>query len=109
YEIGIGGTNRREPVKRTLLLYGKWKIRRNAGLSFEIRDEGKLRTIKFGADAKLNKTDEVQFSIKNEEGKDLGMELKLSRKLLAGDGEAFIKFLKDKKEAAVYIGAGWRW
>jgi len=118
YEIGIGGSNKREPVERTLLLYGKWKITRNAGLLFEIEGPATpnhvgfgagSKVIKFGADAKLTKKDEVKFSIKNEEGKDLGMQLKLSRKLLRGDGEAFIKLLKDKKEAAVYVGAGWKW
>ncbi len=124
YEIGIGGSNRRKPVNRTLFLYGKWKIKRRVGLLFEIKYpatkdsagrpattdwRGKPKAIKFGADAKLTKRDEVKFSIKNEEGKDLGMELKLSRKLLAGDGEAFIKLLKDKKEAAIYVGAGWKW
>jgi len=114
YEIGIGGTNRREPVNQTIILYGKWKIRRNAGLLFEIERPAFAKapateTIKFSADAKLTKRDEVKFSIKNEKGKNLGMELKLSRKLLRGDGEAFIKLLKDKKEAAIYVGAGWKW
>ena len=111
YEIGIGGANKVKPVKRTLVLYGKWKIKKNVGLLFEIRKDrqGNPQSIKFGADAKLTKRDEVEFSIKNEEGKNLGMELKLSRKLLRGDGEAFIKLLKDKKESAVYVGAGLRW
>ena len=71
--------------------------------------EGKAKAIKFGADAKLTKRDEVKFRLRNELRKDLGLELKLSRKLLRGDGEAFLKLLKDKKEASVYVGAAWRW
>ncbi|MCK4905260.1 hypothetical protein KAS42_03330 [bacterium] len=122
YEIGIGGSNRRKPFKRTLVLYGKWKIKRNVGLLFEIKYEkpatsatsaiknwrGRPKVIKFGADARLTKKDEIKFRIKNEMGKNLGLELKLSRKLLRGDGKAFIKLLKDKKEAAIYVGAGLR-
>ena len=122
YEIGIGVSDRKEPVNRTLILDGKWKIKKNVGLLFEIKYGGETsaapnhvgfgaspKTIKFGADAKLTKKDEVKFSIRNEDGKNLGMELKLSRKLLRGDGEAFIKLLKQKKEAALYVGGGWRW
>lgn len=110
YEIGIGVSDRKQPVNRTLILYGKWKIKRNVGLLFEIKyEKGKSKAIKFGADARLTKRNEVKFRIKNEMRKDLHLELKLSRKLLRGDGEAFIKLLKDKKEAAIYVGAGWKW
>ena len=110
YEIGIGTSGRKQPINQTLILYGKWKIKHGVGLLFEIKyAEGKPKAIKFGADASFTKKGEVKFSIKNEAGKDLRLELKLSRKLLRGDGEAFLKLLKDKKEAAIYVGAGWRW
>jgi hypothetical protein len=110
YELGIGISGRKHPLRRILVLYGRWKIKRDAGLLFEIEyEQGKAKAIKFGADAKLNKQDNIEFRLKNELKKDLGLELKLSRKLLQGDGEAFFKLLKDKKEASVYAGAAWRW
>ena len=110
YEVGIGLSSRKQPLKRIITLFGKWKVKRNVGLLFEIEHEkGKVKAIKFGADAKLTKTDKIEFKLKNELKKDLGLELKLSRKLLRGDGEAFLKLLKSKKEASIYVSAAWRW
>ncbi|MEA3328187.1 MAG: hypothetical protein U9Q08_00375 [Candidatus Omnitrophota bacterium] len=106
YQAGIGMS----PVKRILIIFGKWKIKRGTGLLFEIEYEnGKTRAIIFGADAKLSKRDKVEFKLKNRFGKDLGLELKLSRKLLKGDGQTFLKLLKSKKESSVYLGGAWRW
>lgn len=110
YEVGIGVSDRTRPVRRLVTLFGKWKIKRGVGLLFEIKYErGKLSAIVFGADAKLSKRDKVEFKLKNRLHKDLGLELKLSRKLLKGDGEAFLKLLKSKKEASIYVGTAWRW
>ncbi len=110
YRIGIGVSNKKQPIRRVITLFGTWKIKRNIGLLFEIEyEKGKAKTIVFGAKAKLAKKDKVEFKLKNRLHKDLGLELKLSRKLLKGDGEAFLKLLKSKKEAAIYAGAAWRW
>lgn len=110
YELGIGVSDKKEPIKRIVILYGKWKIKKNTGLLFEIEyEKGKAKAIVFGAEAKLTKQDKVEFKLKNELKKDLGLELKLSRRLLRGDGEAFLKLLRDKKEASAYVGAAWRW
>lgn len=110
YEVGIGLSDRREPVKRAVTLFGKWKAKKNTGLLFEIEYErGKARAIIFGADATLTRRDNVEFKLKNEIDQDLGMELTLSRRLLRGDGEAFLKFLKSEKETAIYVGSARRW
>ncbi len=110
YRIGIGVSNKKQPIRRVITLFGKWKIKRNVGLLFEIEyEKGKAKAIVFGADAKLAKQDKVEFKLKNEFKKDLGLELKLSRKLLRGDGEAFLKLLKSKEEASIYVGTAWRW
>jgi len=110
YGLGIGVSEKAQPIKRTITLFGKWKIKKNVGLLFEIEyEKGKAKAIVFGANAKLAKRDKVEFKLKNKLKKDLGMELKLSRKLLKGDGEAFLKLLRDKKEAAIYVGVAWRW
>lgn len=110
YRIGIGVSNKKQPIRRVITLFGKWKIKRNVGLLFEIEyEKGKAKAIIFGADAKLTKRDKVEFKLKNRLRKDLGMKLKLSRKLLKGDGEAFVKLLRSKKEASIYVGTAWRW
>lgn len=110
YELGIGVSDKNLPVKRVITLYGSWKIKRNAGLLFEIEyEKGQTKAITFGADAKLTRTDAVEFKLKNELNKDLGLELKLSRRLLKGDGQAFLEYLKSKKESSIYAGMAWRW
>ncbi len=51
----------------------------------------------------------VEFRLKNTLGRDLGMGLTLSRKLIRGDGQAFFNLLKSKKELTVSLGSAWRW
>ncbi len=67
--------------KRTVVLFGKWRFDKNTGLSFEIKYAGK----------------------------GVKVEAELSRSLLKGLGEAFIKTLVSEKEYAIMVGAGWRW
>ena len=67
--------------KRAVTLFGRWRFDKNTGLSFEIQYAGK--GVKVGA--------------------------QLSRSLLKGRGEAFIKTLVSEKEYAIMVGAGWRW
>ena len=67
--------------KRTVTLFGKWRFDKNTGLSFEIKYAGK----------------------------GVKVEAELSRSLLKGQGEGFVKALVSEKEYAVMAGAGWRW
>lgn len=111
YEVGIGLADKREPVRRTVTLFGKWRLKKDVGLTFEIEYENKkLHAIVFGADAKLTDKDTVMFKLKNDiENKDIGVNVELSHKILKGDGEAFLRLLKSKRESALYAGAAWRW
>jgi hypothetical protein len=110
YEVGIGVFGKQKPVKRTVTLFGKWKIKKGIGLTFEVEYENKkLHAIVFGAKAKLTSKDRISFRLRNELNKDIGGELKLSHKILKGDGQAFLRFLKSKEETAILIGAGFRW
>ncbi len=109
YEVGIKRSDKERPVKRVVTLFGAWKIKKGTGLLFEIHyEKGIARAIVFGAEARLTKRDKIRFRLKNEFGKDLGMHLTLSRKLLKGDGKAFIRLLKSRKESAIYVGMAWR-
>jgi hypothetical protein len=102
YEFGIG---------IPLILSGTWRIKKDRGLTFEI-DCGnkKVRSISFGADGRLTGRDSISFRLKHAVNrKDMDINLKLSRKMLKGDGEAFLSLLKSKKESGVFVGVGKRW
>jgi hypothetical protein len=111
YELGIGSADKVGPVRRVVTLYGKWNMKKNIGLIFEIEYENKkTKAIIFGADARLTDMDTILFKLRNEaENKDIGVSLELSHKILKGDGEAFLRLLKQNSESAVYAGAAWRW
>ena len=110
YEVGIGLSQRAKPVKQRITLFGKWKIKKNAGLIFEVGYENKkLHAIIFGAEARLTDKDTVLFKLRNDLNKDISANLKLSHKILKGDGEAFIRGLKSKRECAIFAGAARRW
>ena len=109
YEIGIRLSHKPIPIMRTVTLYGRWKITRSAGLLFKVKYEnGKVHAMTFGADAKLAGKDTISLRLRSIANKDMGVELKLSHKLLKGDGEIFLRGLRSKRESAIYAGAGWR-
>ncbi|MBU1044944.1 MAG: hypothetical protein KJ915_11165 [Candidatus Omnitrophica bacterium] len=108
YELGIGLAKNQEA--RTITLCGKWKIQKDIGLVFEVEYEnGNVRAITFGAEAKLTDKDSISFELKNDQNKNISAQLQLSRKILKGDGLSFLRFLKSKDESAVYVGAGLFW
>ena len=110
YELGIGVALKPEPIKRVLILFGKWKIKKGVGLIFEVDYANKkMHAIVFGAEAKLTSKDSISFELKNERNKDIRAQVQLSRKMLKGDGLSFLRFLKSKGETTVTIGAGFRW
>ncbi len=108
YELGIGIGRSQE--KRILTLAGQWKIKKNIGLTFEVEYENKeIYAITFGAEAKLTAKDKISFELKDKKNTGISAQLELSRETLGGDGVAFLRFLKSKDEAAVYVGAGFSW
>lgn len=111
YEIGIGLTNRVRPLTKTVILYGKWNLTKGACLAFEVQyDDRRTGRIIFGADARLTERDTVLFRLKSGmTNGDIGIELKLSRDMFKGGGEAFLRALASQRESAVYTGAAWKW
>ncbi len=108
YELGIGLSREPKSIKRTITLFGTWKIKKNVGLIFEVEYENKkIHTIVFGAKAKLTAKDTILFKLRNNLNRKIGAELKLSHKILKGDGQAFLRLLKSRREFAVLAGAGW--
>lgn len=111
YELGVMLGSRLRPTRRTVTLFGTWNIARRTGLSFEVRcANGKTYTINMGAEARITKRDTIALKLKDiNTRKDLGLQLELSHALLEGDGAAFLTFLRSREEAAVFVGAGFRW
>lgn len=110
FEVGIGISRRKNPVKKDIILYGKWKIKRGVGLIFEMKyGDGRLTAIIFEAEARLISNSKIKFALRNRQGQGLGISLTLSKTLLKGSGQSFIRFLCSRKEKAVYVGAGFMW
>ena len=106
YEIGIGAT----PSKKTITLFGEWKVNPKMGLLFEMPfEEGKINRVIFGAWGKLDKNLNLEMRLENKIGEDLGIDVKLSRRILEGQGEAFIRALRSQKEVSIVAGVGFRW
>ena len=60
--------------------------------------------------ASLTDNDTVSFKLRDAvEDRDVGITLELSRKILKGDGEAFLRMLASGREASICAGAAWRW
>jgi len=111
YTIGVTLQDRVRPVRRVITLFGKWKVNRKCALSFEVEYENrKTRSMTFGAEIKLLKKGEIVLRLKNSiTDKDLGINLKISQRLLGKDSELFIKLIRFGKERAILAGAGARW
>jgi hypothetical protein len=106
YEIGVGVA----PSKKTITLFGSWKVSKNLGLLFEMPyEEGKIRSVILGGWGKLDKNYTLELRLQNKIGEDLGIDVKLSRKILEGQGEAFIRALRSQKEVSIIAGVGFRW
>ncbi|MBI4708509.1 MAG: hypothetical protein HY761_11400 [Candidatus Omnitrophica bacterium] len=106
YEIGVGVA----PSKKTITLFGEWKVSKKIGLLFEMPyEEGKIRSVILGGWGKLDKNFGLELRVQNKIGEDLGIDVKLSRSLLEGQGEAFIRALRSQKEVSIVAGVGFRW
>jgi len=110
YELGAGLSRKGEPVERSIIFFGKWKIKKSAGLVFEIeQDNGKIQEIAFGAEARLTDRDTVLFKLRNNLNQRIGAELELSRDIFNKDGQVFLRLLKSRQEKTILIGTGLRW
>ncbi|MGD9014839.1 MAG: hypothetical protein PVI33_02295 [Candidatus Omnitrophota bacterium] len=108
YELGIG--LKHQPIRRTIKLFGRWRIKQGVGLVFEVRYNNRtVQALVFGAEARLTPKNTVLFKLRNERNRRIGAQFKLSHKILKGDGEAFLRLLKSRQDSAILVGAGWGW
>lgn len=111
YEIGTTASGHVKPRMRTISLFGSWRIKKGVGLYFDVTaSSGRVSAISFSAEARITPKDTLLFTITDDiKNSDLRMQLELDRRLLGGDGEAFIRMLTSRNGSAVMIGAGFRW
>ena len=108
--MGIGVSQKTQPVKRTITFMGSWKLNKTIGLVFEVKHEGrKNQSFVFGAEAKLTDKSTVSFDLRNSLNREIGAELELSHDIFDGDGQAFLRLLESRRESAILAGVGWRW
>jgi len=108
YALGVGLKNEGVPRLKVIYLYGKWKINRSGGLSFELDyGRGRLQAIEFGAQVNLNKKNNIIFALNNKKGESLGVSVTFSRRFLKKlDAEAFVRLETGKRSGSgVDIGA----
>ncbi|MBU3912209.1 MAG: hypothetical protein KKD90_06465 [Candidatus Omnitrophica bacterium] len=106
YKISVGAKH----ATKTLSLCGKWKLSKRSELLFEIPYEGgEIQGIAFGANCRLNENNTINLKLKNRRGEDLGISLRLSRKILKDQGEIFMQALREEKELSLLTGIGFRW
>lgn len=107
YDVGAGFGSSRET--KEIIIFGKWELKNGVGLVFEIEyEDGERNQINFNAKIALAQNYTFSIGLKDLQREDLGISLKLSRKI-PGAGEGFVRFLSQKDEKAVEIGAGFRW
>jgi len=106
YQIGIGSKAR----ERQLVIFGRWKIDERLGLLFEVEyEKGDRKAITFGGVCNFGTGKTLEIKLKNAKQRDLGINLKLSKSILSGYGEAFIEALASRKKVELLSGAGFRW
>jgi len=111
YEVGIGASRGRQTAfKRTIALFGSWKMTPSSGLVFEVEQNGRVvNSIALAAQVKLSDKDTIIFTLKDNLNRTLGAKLEVSRDIVQGDGQAFLRLLTSKGEQGVFIGMGRRW
>lgn len=106
YRLGIGLREEANYKLKIIFLYGAWKFSRNTGLSFNMDyGAGMFKKIEFGANVNLNRKDEIAFSLINQNGEPLGINVTFTHKFLQKlDAAAFLSLKKAGKEGRIEAG-----
>ena len=103
YRAGIGLRSGRR-VGRYITFFGKWRINRDLSIDFEVRSGRSLiQTFHFKAGYSPDRKSKVTFSLKDDKGKGLGMEVTFTRDFFKS-AEAFIRLRSGLQEKAVEAG-----
>ena len=106
YQIGVkfsSGTVYREVV-RTVTIFGKWKLGKDLGVSFDIESSGrKKQSIVFSAEKVIGEGANIKISLKSKKGEKLGIELAFSKKIIE-DIELFAELSRLSTESRALVG-----
>ncbi len=106
YRIGVGiSQSRLTKFRQILILYGEWKFSRNLGLTFQMDyGQSRVKAMEFGAEVTFGHN-KVNFALKNEFGKSIGIILTMTYKFLKSfDAETFIRLKSRKDQQGIEVG-----
>ena len=108
YQVGVE-VNGKHKIQ-DIILFGKWKVSRTLGLSFEITYENnRKKSINFVGEYALSGDSQIAVNLKNRSGKPLGVELLLTKDLFGKDGQAFVRLERTLEDSRVEVGMRLRW
>jgi hypothetical protein len=109
YRVAIGAAGTRLFKTRLITLSGLWKVSRDFGFSFEI-DYGKnVQEIGFGAQVRLAKENEIEFTLTSREGDDMGFGVTFTRTFLKNNAQWFVRLNKRNDELDLQGGVKMEW
>jgi len=107
YEVGIEyktKRNRKKKIIRQINLFGRWKIRKDLSLDFEMKyPEEKFKALNFGSTWYIKNDKEIAAKLKNKKGEDIGFEVCFTKRFLK-DSEFFARISKNSKNKKIETG-----
>lgn len=105
FQIGIEVTGRRRSATRDITLFGKWKLKRNLSLTFEVEyKKGLWHAIQFDAKYRLNSRSQIEAELFAKNGEDIGFALTISGQFLEAEGDAFLRLERSFQESRIEAG-----
>jgi len=103
YRLGIGARDKKYKI---ISLYGDWKFGRNLGVSFVMDcGQGRFQELSFGAEVRLDKQNQISFSLLNKRNQPLGLTLTFTHSFLKKlDAQAFLRLKSKAKELGIEAG-----
>jgi hypothetical protein len=109
YRVGIGVKTQIFQM-RTITLYGAWKLSRKLGISFEMDyGQGKVKEIFFTATWRFSEEENIEFHLKNTQGKNLGLAVIFSRSFLNKNARWFLRLAKQGRDSRIQGGITILW
>lgn len=106
YQIGAEAVSGKRT--RTISLFGKWKISRDAGLLFEIEySKRSKKALRFGGEYRISGDQVLSINLKTRQGEKLGVELVMTKELARG--EAFLRLSRSPEGSNAEAGMRLDW
>lgn len=103
YQLGTEVNGRHKA--QNVIFFGKWKVSRDLGLSFEMAGaRGRKRTLSFGGEYSLDHGRAVSVALQSSGGKKLGYAVVFTKDFFGRDGQAFVRLQKSVEESRVEAG-----